>query len=48
MKEQGWAYLHEPFGVVGIISPWNYPFFDSGNRSSGGSGRGKLGRAQAF
>ena len=26
MKSKAGRILHEPFGVVGIISPWNYPF----------------------
>ena len=26
MKSQSGRILHEPYGVVGIISPWNYPF----------------------
>jgi acyl-CoA reductase-like NAD-dependent aldehyde dehydrogenase len=26
MKTKSGRILHEPFGVVGIISPWNYPF----------------------
>src|SRR6204780_2509500 len=26
MKSKSGRILHEPYGVVGIISPWNYPF----------------------
>jgi succinate-semialdehyde dehydrogenase/glutarate-semialdehyde dehydrogenase len=26
MKSKAGRVLHEPFGVIGIISPWNYPF----------------------
>ena len=26
MKAKSGRILHEPYGVVGIISPWNYPF----------------------
>src|SRR5208283_4482042 len=26
MKTKSGRILHEPYGVVGIISPWNYPF----------------------
>lgn len=26
MKSKSGRILHEPFGVIGIISPWNYPF----------------------
>src|SRR6202167_1751467 len=26
MKTKSGSILHEPYGVVGIISPWNYPF----------------------
>src|SRR5580700_10056203 len=26
MKTKSGRILHEPYGVIGIISPWNYPF----------------------
>src|ERR1700688_3057159 len=26
MKSKAGRILHEPYGVIGIISPWNYPF----------------------
>ena len=26
LKTKSGRILHEPYGVIGIISPWNYPF----------------------
>src|SRR6202163_4576161 len=26
MKTKSGSIFHEPYGVIGIISPWNYPF----------------------
>src|ERR1700682_2064271 len=25
LKTKSWRILHEPYGVIGLISPWNYP-----------------------
>ena len=49
MKTKRGRLVREPYGIVGIISPWNYPFSISrGHPYSGGAGGGEHRGLKAF
>ena len=45
MKTKRGKLVREPYGVIGIISPWNYPFSTPAMETLGRAGDGQCGRA---
>ena len=47
MKTKRGKLVREPYGVIGIIAPWNYPFSTAGDRDAGCAGDGQRRRPEA-